>query len=98
MTQCKTIFVTFSKKTITSSILPFLDLSVQRGVSCSKRQKNACFIIFAQFSIQKNFKNLYTAIMSILKFCQKYPQDDRIDRKLENISFLQVFLLPRANV
>ena len=67
MKQCKTIFVTFSKKTITSSILPFLDLSVQRGVSCSKRPKNACFIIFAQFSIQKNFKNLYTAIMLILK-------------------------------
>ena len=27
-----------------------------------------------------------------LKIGQKYPQDDRIDRKLENISFLQVFL------
>ena len=36
--------------------------------------------------------------MSILKLVRNIPQDDRIDRKLENISFLQEFLLPRANV
>ena len=98
MKQCKTIFVTFSKKTITSSILPFLDLSVQRGVSCSKRPKNACFIIFAQFSIQKKLQKFIYCNNVDLKIGQKYPQDDRIDRKLENISFLQVFLLPRAKV
>ena len=44
------------------------------------------------------FKTLYSAIMSILKLVRNIPQDDRIDRKLENISFLQVFFLPRANV
>ena len=98
MKQCKTIFVTFSTKTITNGNLSFLNLSVQRVVSWSKRPKNACFIIFAQFSIQKKFKNLYTAIMSILKLVKNIPQDDIIDRKLENISFLKVFLLPRAKV
>ena len=36
--------------------------------------------------------------MSILSLVRSTPQDNRIDRKLENISYLQVFLLPRANV
>ena len=36
--------------------------------------------------------------MSILKLVKNIPQGDRTDRNLENISFLQVFLLPRAKV
>ena len=36
--------------------------------------------------------------MYILNLVKNIPQDDRIDRKLENISLLQEFLLPRANV
>ena len=49
------------------------------------------------FNTKKLQKFIYCNSVD-LKIGQKYPQDDRIDRKLENISFLQVFLLPRAKV
>ena len=54
-------------KTVTSGILSFLDLSVQRVVSWSKRSKSACFTIIAQFCVQENFETLYRAIVPFLK-------------------------------
>ena len=78
--------------------MSILGLSVQRVVSWSKRSKNACYIIIAQFCKQDLFETLYRAIVLLKKMgrlSQYLPSHKRLDSSFmfdANLGTLEAFI------